>query len=140
MSTHPLPPSPDSPSRRPYIDPDIALERLFGSDAKFRTAEQRKMADIVLNTQFSSLVVLPTGEGKSLAWLLLAAMTDPASNIFYLVTVPLLTILQNHLAEAKRLGVSAMQWTAQSPLLVPRDVHLVFMSMETAISDKALRK
>jgi hypothetical protein len=134
--------SPVDAQQQPPINPLTALKTLFRCDnVSFRSTEQELMADCVLNRNHCLIVVLPTGEGKSLAWLLPAAMTDAQSNIFYLVTVPLLTLLENHIAEAKKFGIAAMHWTPESgTMYIPMKIRLVFMSTDRSIAQSTLNK
>ena len=99
---------------------DGALRALLGPDARFRPG-QREALEATLDGK-DCLAMLPTGAGKSLLYMLPAAMRAARDEPGLTVVVsPLLSLLRDQLRRCDELGVDADAWhSAADPARVER--------------------
>ena len=99
---------------------DGALRALLGPDARFRPG-QREALEATLDGK-DTLVMLPTGAGKSLLYVLPAAMRAARDEPGLTVVVsPLLSLLRDQLRRCDELGVDADAWhSAADPARLER--------------------
>ena len=133
---------------------DGALRALLGPDARFRPG-QREALEATLDGK-DTLVMLPTGAGKSLLYMLPAAMRAARDEPGLTVVVsPLLSLLRDQLRRCDVLGVDADAWhSAADParlervardLNTPRDeggpgLRLLFVTPEAFAGAAKLRE
>jgi hypothetical protein len=98
----------------------------------FRSKEQLQAVALSVLRKKSFVAVLPTGSGKSLIFTL---PPFKETKLRTYVVVPNRSLLEDHLRRAKKLAIIAGHWTAQDKRL-PEGVQLVFVAMETAVSQK----
>jgi superfamily II DNA helicase RecQ len=68
------------------------------------------MVEMALERREHFVVVLPTGGGKSLSWLIPAKMERDTVTV---VVVPYKSLLQQHMQNAQSFGIACCQWTAK---------------------------
>lgn len=105
-----------------------ALRCLHGKDAAPRSEAQLRLCVEVLKKKKDIVAVLPTGSGKSAAWLV-PALVEP--ECITLVVVPFRALLEQHLYEAQRHGIQAERWTAKVGNSVPKKTNLLFAACES---------
>jgi DEAD/DEAH box helicase len=107
------------------------LHKLYpgNPDVSFKTPQQEQMVKMSLSRNKSFVAVLPTGGGKSLAFLL-PALDD--TNHLTLVVIPNKALLTDQLRKAKDLGIKACKWLASSQDI--GDARLIFLALESATS------
>lgn len=110
--------------RQFWDDPNTYVSRFFGNSdvSGFKSAEQGTAVKVCFNAftfqdvRASVLVVLPTGGGKSLTWMLPAAMMQKVSNRIgksapvLIVLVPVIALMQDLNMKAKSLGINVATW------------------------------
>ena len=130
------------PAPHVMVDPTIAAPTIQSTslqllrqcypdkpDVAFLSAEQQLIVETALLRQESFVGILPTGGGKSLAYLL-PALQNTGRVIF--VITPNKMLLRDQLNRAKTLGIDAVQWTANTSL--SHRPRLIFLALETAVS------
>jgi hypothetical protein len=111
-------------------DPLRALLCEFFNDpnAQFKSVEQRQIVELAVGRSENFIGILPTGGGKTLAFLL-PALREPGLHTY--VIVPNKVLLDDHLRKAGDAKISAMQWTT-STLRIPPHIRVIFLALETA--------
>lgn len=99
---------------------------------KFKSDAQYAMVKHILNNNSSSLIILPTGGGKSLAWICKAFALDTKK--FLIVIVPFKLLLADHQKTAEGHGLKTLIWRATDQVDIEEDVRIVFVTIETAVS------
>jgi superfamily II DNA helicase RecQ len=102
------------------------MRRLYGPTATFKSTKQQEMVEKTLELAENFIVVIPTGGGKSLSWLV-PAVTEPTA--VTAVVVPFKSLLQQHLENAQRLGIQCCQWTAKGTF--QRGSRVIFLAAES---------
>ncbi|EJD34084.1 hypothetical protein AURDEDRAFT_176861 [Auricularia subglabra TFB-10046 SS5] len=121
---YPAPVPPPSAPRALVLDRDgkdlaSALRALLGSPvATFKSAAQRQAVEAVVRGERHTATLLPTGGGKSLLFLIVAARYDAALSVS-VVYVPWTVLALNHVRTCERHGVRAGIWTPESPVFYP---------------------
>ena len=111
-----------------------ALRQLLGSsDAGFQTAEQAEAIAYVEAQKGDALVILPTGGGKSLCFMLPAYMEQMAKTT--VVIVPTVALCRELRERAEHLGLQCLHWEQGVRADVIGNVHLIFAAIESAVSD-----
>ena len=108
-----------------------ALCSLYGANACTKSQAQYELCREVLLKQKDILAILPTGSGKSTAWLV-AALADPHSTVA--VIVPYQRLLDQHLETAIAHKLNATRWIAETKSNVPLSTNLLFLACESAKS------
>ena len=130
-------PSPSSPSARNQVPNKEevvlrVLRHLHGPDAVPKSQGQLDLCVHTLEMKENIMAILPTGCGKSTAWMV-AALARPDETM--VVIVPFKGLLEQHLQNARDRGCKAMKWTAKDKdIPSPDDKNLLFMACETAAS------
>ena len=138
-SIQPLTPTPEQ-MLQPMPDPGIstrpasdlvmdALEVLYGEGTAPKSQAQRDLCINVLAWKQNVIGILPTGSGKSTAWLVPAVVEE---NWITAIIVPFKELLDQHLANAKDHGLEAIKWLAATKSDFPSNVKLLFLPCESA--------
>ena len=112
-----------------------AIRRLHGDDAKPRSDAQLELCtDVMLKAQ-NVVGVLPTGSGKSMAWLV-ASFLDyrPKSDDLTVVVVPFKELLLQHVKTAEMHRLDALHWRSETGV-VSGATNLLFVACETIESN-----
>lgn len=108
------------------------LQQLHGPGAVPKSQGQLDLCVHALKTKENIVAILPTGCGKSTAWMV-AALARPDE--MTVVIVSFKGLLEQHLQNAKDQGCKAVKWTAKDKVILrPRDKNLLFVACETAAS------
>jgi DEAD/DEAH box helicase len=121
--------SPPSPSRD--VIPDhifAAFEKIYGPEARPKSKEQYRLCKEVLQKEKNVVAILPTGSGKSAAWLV-PAMVERDSIV--VVVVPFRQLLMQHLTTALSHNLNAIRWTSEIGTNVDQDTNLLFVACES---------
>ena len=78
-----------------------------GEDVRFRSIQQERAMRAVLAGQSPLVVILPTGAGKSLLFMVPACMQDPGVTV---VVVPFIALLQDVVGRLRRAGIDCLEW------------------------------
>ena len=104
------------------------LKRFFGSDdASFKSQEQEDGLRAVVNGISPLIVVLPTGGGKSLLYMLPAKLYS--FGYTSIVIVPYVSLLSDLLRRCQELGINAIEWLPGPEYWA----SLVFVSADRAV-------
>lgn len=110
------------------IDIEGQLKRMYRAEARFR-GKQREALDAIISSQPRIVVVMRTGSGKSLLFMLLAA----ASRDGVTIVVMLKIMLQEDMADrCRKDGIRCAIWSDNRALLY--DAQIVFVIAESAVS------
>ena len=108
------------------------LQQLHGPGAKPKSQAQFDLCVHSLRTKENIVAILPTGGGKSTAWMVVALARPDETAV---VIVPFKGLLEQHLKNAKEHGCKAVKWTARDKVIPrPGDKNLLFVACETAVS------
>ncbi|RKK92452.1 hypothetical protein BFJ70_g17774, partial [Fusarium oxysporum] len=123
---------------------DAGLKRMLGEDAGWKTSQQRDGMYRIMGLENNGtrseqlIVVLPTGGGKSIFFMLPAFMEDergkggPVS----IVVVPFVSLVQDLVTRARELGIDCMEWKSDIDREErQRDARLVVVSADVAVSE-----
>jgi hypothetical protein len=105
-----------------------AFQALYGPEAHPKSEEQHRLCKEVLLKEQNIIAVLPTGSGKSAAWLV-PAMIDSDSII--VVVVPFKQLLEQHLATALDHDLGAEHWRVATGTNVAPGTNLLFVACES---------
>jgi hypothetical protein len=109
---------------------DDALRLLYGEGASPSSEAQRHLCIAVIEREKNVVAILPTGGGKSTAWLVSALVAPDVTTV---VVVPFKELLNQHVKTAIGHGLNAMRWTATSGQ-VQEATNLLFLACESAKS------
>ncbi|CAJ2504607.1 Uu.00g120010.m01.CDS01 [Anthostomella pinea] len=117
---------------------DDGLRTLLGINARWKTEEQRAaMAKVMAIKDGQALiVVLPTGGGKSILFMLPAVTEKTGTTV---VVVPFVALMDDLVARARDFGVDSLRWqtAAQTGRDEPqREARLVVVSADVASSNE----
>ncbi|EXK24343.1 hypothetical protein FOMG_18921 [Fusarium oxysporum f. sp. melonis 26406] len=131
-------------SRFTHTQIDAGLKRMLGEDAGWKTSQQRDGMYRIMGLENNGtrseqlIVVLPTGGGKSIFFMLPAFMEDergkggPVS----IVVVPFVSLVQDLVTRARELGIDCMEWKSDIDREErQRDARLVVVSADVAVSE-----
>ncbi|KAG4268970.1 hypothetical protein FPRO04_14790 [Fusarium proliferatum] len=117
---------------------------MLGEDAGWKTSQQRDGMYRIMGLENNGtrseqlIVVLPTGGGKSIFFMLPAFMEDergkggPVS----IVVVPFISLVQDLVTRARELGIDCMEWKSDIDREErQRDARLVVVSADVAVSE-----
>jgi hypothetical protein len=105
-----------------------AFQKLYGPEARPKSEEQYQLCKEVLQKEKNVVAVLPTGSGKSAAWLV-PALVERDSII--VVVVPFRQLLEQHLTIALSHNLKAIRWEAKTGTNVAQDTDLLFVACES---------
>ena len=109
-----------------------ALQTMYGAQAKFKTVEQQ---EAVIRTAMGTnqlFVILPTGQGKSLTFMLPAMQSHAQTTI---VITPLVALAEDMLRRCKSTGIDSILY-GHGPV---RGARIVIIVTETAISGSCIQ-
>ncbi len=110
------------------LDLDSALHDMMGADSDFREL-QRAAITAVVQGESPLLIIMPTGGGKSLIFLLpVKAMNDGTT----IVVVPLIALRQDLQRKCEGWGIHCVEWNPRRP---NNEAQIVLVTPESFISD-----
>jgi DEAD/DEAH box helicase len=109
------------------LDLKATFKSMCGHQAEFRGEQEEALRHVVANDRFV-VVVMPTGEGKSVIWQLPAFAGLGGVTV---VVVPLRALEEDLLNRCRHLRISGAIWKAGAAL--PNDVSLVFTTPEAFV-------
>jgi superfamily II DNA helicase RecQ len=107
-----------------------ALQKFYGEDenARFKSAEQGKALQSIVNCDSDVLAVLPTGGGKTLLFFLPTLME---AGMTMVVIVPLIAVMQDLRNRCVGAGITCANWDPDNRLTVA--TNLLFVAVENAV-------
>ncbi|KAF6793337.1 hypothetical protein CMUS01_16109 [Colletotrichum musicola] len=111
------------------VDTERTLRKLYGEEAGFQGVQERALEAIMSNKSFV-VVIMGTGGGKSLCFMLPAASCPGGITV---VVVPLVALLGDMVKRCRELGISCAEWRSDR---VPGQVAIVFVTPESAMSKR----
>ncbi|RYP57593.1 hypothetical protein DL771_011450 [Monosporascus sp. 5C6A] len=120
------------------VDVDAGLRRLFGQEARWRSGEQRDGMAKIMALQGGQvlIVILPTGGGKSIFFMLPPAVERLGTTV---MVVPFVALIDDLVERARAFGVDCIQWQPAArtgrdePL---REARLLVVSADLAGGDE----
>jgi superfamily II DNA or RNA helicase len=109
------------------VDLKATFRSMYGQQAEFRGKQEEALRQIIANNRFV-VIVMPTGEGKSITWQLPAFTGLGGVTI---VVVPLRALKEDLLNRCQHLSISSAIWKAGAAL--PNNVSLVFTTPEAFV-------
>jgi superfamily II DNA helicase RecQ len=82
-----------------------ALKRLYGPTGKFRTEQQEAAVEAVVEGITPLFIILPTGAGKSLSFMIPAMFADAGTTV---VVMPLVALAEDMLRRCKDAGIDCI--------------------------------
>jgi superfamily II DNA helicase RecQ len=111
------------------IDIDVELVRLYGNaDAGFRGIQEVALQAIIHGDKAFILVIMPTGGGKSLLFMLLAAASRYGVTI---VIVPMVALRQDMCEHSNKKGIPCVEWDGKRP---PYHARIILATPESAVT------
>ncbi|KAL8760967.1 MAG: hypothetical protein Q9194_007743, partial [Teloschistes cf. exilis] len=111
----------------------MELRKMMGNEqAEFR-GSQKCIVESIIAGQERILDIMPTGEGKSLLFMLAAFC---GSGRVTVVVVPLIALLQDFHRRYQEVGINCREWNRRSP---PDEAQIVLVTRESAGSDDFMR-
>ncbi|KIJ33253.1 hypothetical protein M422DRAFT_52487 [Sphaerobolus stellatus SS14] len=98
----------------------------------FKSPAQHMMAKMSVERKKNFVVIMPTGSGKSLSWMLPAWIQDDKMTA---IIVPHSSLLNNHIHAAEEAKIPCIRWTVET-LRVPPGTKFIFLALESATSPK----
>jgi RAD3-like DEAD/DEAH box helicase len=131
-------------ARRTAEDVDAGLRRLFGPAAEWRSERQREIMVRIMGLQDNGyrsellIVVLPTGGGKSVFFMLPAALDEDGADggSTSIVVVPFAALLRDMERRARDAGIDCLWWRTgehTDRTERQRDARLVLVSADVAV-------
>ena len=121
-----------APATSGYLHALLSKHFPLVRNPQFKSRTQMEAVEMSLARKENFVAVLPTGAGKSLIFTLPPFNEDGFSTY---VIVPNKALLQDQLERAERVGLRTCVWKA-SRSSVPKDIQLVFLAMESAVSQR----
>jgi superfamily II DNA helicase RecQ len=109
-----------------------ALKRMYGAGAKFKTEEQKQAVISTAMGTTQLFVILPTGQGKSLTFMLPALQSQAQTTI---VITPLVALAEDMLRRCKEIGIDAIIYGGGHA----RRARIVIIITESAISGSCIQ-
>ncbi|KAF4435294.1 hypothetical protein F53441_13545, partial [Fusarium austroafricanum] len=113
------------------INLDQELCRLYGEHVRFR-GKQREAVEAIMMNKSPVVVVMGTGSGKSLCFMLPAASCLGGLTI---VIVPLVSLQGDMMDRCQKLKISCAEWRGDR---LPGDVSILFVTPESAMTKRFL--
>ena len=115
----------------PATSQDLALEllrKLYPDqpNVDFKSPQQREIVEHSLTRECNFFGILPTGGGKSLAWLIPAISNEEGVSV---VVIPNRALLNDMLRKTQDMGISACRWTASNPSI--GGARIVYIALES---------
>lgn len=108
-------------------DLQAAIERLMGAGTQFRGKQQAALRAI-MDGKSPIIVVMRTGGGKSLMFMLPASVKDAGTTV---VVTPLIALKQDMQRRCRELGLECAEWDTRRKM---RDCCILLVTPESAIS------
>jgi superfamily II DNA or RNA helicase len=102
-----------------------AMDMFIGPGAEFRSPEQREGLLAVLQGESPLVVILPTGGGKSLLFMLPATLPDANTTV---VVVPFVALMKDLMRKCQDAGIGCIEWKENRQGKAP----IVLVAAETA--------
>jgi superfamily II DNA helicase RecQ len=102
-----------------------AMDTFIGPGATFRSPQQREGLLAVLQGESPLVVILPTGGGKSLLFMLPATLPDAKSTV---VVVPFVALTEDLMQKCEDAGIDCIEWKENRP----GKASIIFVAAETA--------
>ena len=109
-----------------------ALKRMYGHGAKFKTEEQKQAVISTAMGTTQLFVILPTGQGKSLTFMLPALQSHAQTTV---VITPLVALAEDMLRRCKEIGIDAIIYRGSHA----RRARIVIIVTETAVSGSCIQ-
>jgi len=109
------------------VDIHKELEQMLGDGAQFRGLQEPALQAIMKNKS-PILVIMGTGAGKSLLFMLPARSMSTGTTV---VVVPLVSLQGNLIQRCKAASISCIKWDSRQPAQV---AQIVFVMPESAVS------
>jgi superfamily II DNA or RNA helicase len=110
------------------MDAEAQLKRMMGQDAAFRGVQAEAIQAITAG-ESPVVVVMPTGAGKSLLFMLPAWAEQGGTTV---VVVPLIALRGDMKRRCKTLGISCAEWEGRRP---PDAAAIVLVTPEAAVGE-----
>lgn len=107
------------------------LRDMYGPDAKYKSAWQEKAVQAVMSGLTPVIVVLGTGEGKSLLYMMQQRLPGAGTTV---LVVPLVALKQDTAHKCKKLGIDCLVWDHAIGGRIGSE--LVLVSVERALSNE----
>ena len=104
-----------------------ALQGLMGPDTQFRGKQQLALR-AVMDNKSPIIVVMPTGGGKSLMFMLPASVKEAGTTV---VITPLIALKQDMQRRCRELGIECQSWSARKKI---NDSCILLVTPESAVS------
>jgi len=104
-----------------------ALQQLMGPDTQFR-GKQQAVLQAILNDESPIILVMRTGGGKSLMFMLPASIKEAGTTV---VIVPLIALKQDMRRRCRELGLECQEWSTSKKM---HDSCIVLVTPESAVS------
>ena len=102
-----------------------AMDTFVGPRAEFRSPQQREGLLAVLQGESPLVVILPTGGGKSLLFMLPATLPDAKTTI---VVVPFVALMKDLVQKCQEAGIDCVEWKENRQC----KASIIFVAAETA--------
>ena len=110
------------------MDAERELKRMMGKEATFRGVQGEAIQAITAGAS-PVVVVMPTGAGKSMLFMLPAWIEQGGTTV---VVVPLIALRGDMMRRCKGLGISCAEWEGRRP---PDAAAIVLVTPESAVSE-----
>jgi superfamily II DNA helicase RecQ len=110
-----------------HTDLQAALQQLMGRDTEFRGKQQAALRAI-MDGKSPIILVMPTGGGKSLMFMLPASVKDAGTTV---VVTPLIALKQDMQKRCRELGLECIVWGSGRRM---HDSCIVLVTPESAVS------
>ena len=126
------------PRKKIKVSAKEALRQVLGdTTAEFNNVEQERAVTLAVEGQSDALVILPTGCGKSMAFIL-AAFVNPTK--VCVVVAPLIALQKDLQARCKELGIQVSLWedrtTAGARIVLASAEHVVTAQYEKYVREQ----
>ncbi|KAI8930521.1 hypothetical protein NX059_012133 [Plenodomus lindquistii] len=111
------------------MDTAAQLQRMMGKTAEFRGV-QKEAIDAIVAGQSHVVVVMPTGAGKSMLFMLPAWAEQGGTTV---VVVPLIALRGDMMRRCRKLGISCAEWDSRRP---PDAAAIVLVTPESAVGEE----
>ena len=104
-----------------------ALHLLYGPSSRFRSEEQEHAVEAVANGISPLFIIQPTGEGKSVSFMIPAMLPDAKSTV---IVTPLVALAEDMLRRCKEAGIDCIIYGR----VAPRMARIIIVITESAAS------
>ena len=108
----------------------IALEQMYGPGAKYKTAKQEEAVRVVVSGLTPVIVVLGTGEGKSLLYMLPQRLPGAGTTV---LIVPLVALKQDTVRRCELMGIECRVWSHEAGYGYSLGNALLIASLDQAV-------